>query len=64
MAETREELQKQIDQLFDFGGREGGKQKRPTALLTPKLKKGRTTGAGQKRYNAMIVKAHSPDLIH
>ena len=39
LAETRDELQKQIDQLFDFGGREGGKRQRPTALLTPKLKK-------------------------
>ena len=64
MAETRDELQKQVDQLFDFGGREGGKRKRPTALLTPQLKKARTTGAGQKRYNANSVKAHSPDLIH
>ena len=67
MAETRDELQKQIDQLFDFGGREGGKRKRPTALWTPKLKNSgqlENSGAGQKRYNAKIVKAHSPDLIH
>ena len=67
MAETRDELQKQIDQLFDFGGREGGKRKRPTALLTSKLKNSgqlENSGAGQKRYNAKIVKAHSPDLIH
>ena len=67
MAETRDELQKQVDQLFDFGGREGGKRKRPTALWTPKLKNSghlENSGAGQKRYNAKIVKAHSPDLIH
>ena len=67
MAETRDELQKKIDQLFDFGGREGGKRKRPTALWTPKLKNSgqlENSGAGQKRYNAKIVKAHSPDLIH
>ena len=67
MAETRDELQKQIDQLFDYDGREGGKRKRPTALWTPKLKNSgqlENSGAGQKRYNAKIVKAHSPDLIH